>query len=70
MKIIDRSVVRIVETVVDQTSSYVSSLMEDVAGYVDISEEQHLVLPPQAEEQMLHADLDPMLDGFGPNMFI
>lgn len=70
MKIIDRSVVRIVETVVDQTSSYVSSLMEDVAGYADIFEEQPHVLPPEAPEQMIHADLDPMLDGFGPNMFI
>ena len=70
MKIIDRSVVRIVESVVDQTSSYVSSLMEDVAGYMDVFDEQPQTMPPEASEQMLHADLDPMLDGFGPGMFI
>lgn len=71
LKIVDRSVHRIVEAVCKQTSSYVSSLMDDILGYADMFEEQ-TVAAPRAEEReahLLHADLDPMLNGFGPSMF-
>jgi len=69
MKVIDRSVMRIIDTVTEQTSSYVSSLMEEVSGYIDEYEEPPPVRPPQMSEQLIHADLAPMLTDFGPGFF-
>ncbi len=69
LKVIDRSVMKIVESVSSQTSSYVSSLMEDVVGYGDAFEETATTRPPEMPEQMIHADLNPMLGGFGPGFF-
>jgi len=70
LKVVDRSVLRIVETVCDQTSSYVNSLMEDVAGYVEGLEEPPQEHPTEMREpELIHADLDPMFTGFGPSMF-
>ncbi len=71
MKVIERSVIKIVQTISNETSSYVSTLMDDITGYVDAFEEP-AVLPPtdHAEEQMIHAELMPSFDDFGPtNMF-
>ncbi len=69
LKVIDRSVMKIVESVSAQTSSYVSTLMEDVVGYSDSFEEPAPVMPPQMSEHLIHADLNPMLGGFGPGSF-
>lgn len=71
LKIVDRSVLRIVESVCSQTSSYVTSLMEDILGYADAYEEQAATGPrmEQRESHLVHAELDPMLNGFGPSMF-
>jgi cell division protein FtsZ len=69
LNVIDRSVMKIVQSVSDQTSSYVSTLMEDVVGYADAFEEPAPVRPPHVSEQMIHADLNPMLGGFGPGFF-
>jgi cell division protein FtsZ len=71
MKVVDRSVMKIVEAVCDQTSSYVSSLLQDLSGYSESFEEVAGPAPPQEEpqEQLIHADLDPMFNGFGPGMF-
>jgi cell division protein FtsZ len=70
LRVVDRSVLRIVESVSSQTSSYVSSLMQEIMGYTDAFEES---TPEQQtavrDEQFIHADLDPMLNDFGPNMF-
>lgn len=70
MKVIERSVMKIVQTVSNETSSYVSTLMDDITGYVDAFDEP-VVLPPAepTEEQLIHADLMPSFDGFGPSMF-
>jgi cell division protein FtsZ len=70
MKVIERSVVKIVETVSAQTSSYVNTLMEDITGCVDAFEEP-VVTPPNEpmEERMIHAELMPTFDSFGPSMF-
>jgi cell division protein FtsZ len=70
LKIVDRSVLRIVEGVCNQTSSYVSSMLEDIMGYSDALEE-HAPEPPAEmhEPHLVHADLDPMFNGFGPSMF-
>jgi len=70
MKVIERSVVKIVQTISSETSSYVNTLMHDIAGYADAVEEP-LVMPPNeiAEEQMIHVDLMPTFDDFGPHMF-
>lgn len=70
MKVIERSVVKIVETVSAKTSSYVSNLMEDITGCVDALEEP-VVVPPseRVEERMIHAELMPNFDNFGPSMF-
>jgi cell division protein FtsZ len=70
MKVIERSVAKIVEAVSAQTSSYVNTLMQDITGCVDALEEP-VVMPPSehAEERMIHAELTPTFDGFGPNMF-
>jgi cell division protein FtsZ len=70
MKVIDRSVMKVVESVTAHTSSYVSTLMEDVAGYVDGFEEVVPARPPEEPEQLIHADLTPMLGDFnGPSFF-
>ncbi len=70
LKIVDRSVFKIVESVCSHTSSYVSSLMEDILGYADAFEEaaSGQRIPPQ-EEHLVHAEIDPMFNGFGPGMF-
>jgi len=70
LKVVDRSVLRIVETVCDQTSSYVSSLMEDITGLSEQTEDVTPVPHPETtEHNFVHAELDPMFNGFGPNMF-
>jgi cell division protein FtsZ len=70
LKVVDRSVLRIVESVCNQTSSYVSSIMEDVIGYSDLVDEQAPEPPAELREpQLMHADIDPMFSGFGPSMF-
>ncbi len=70
LKVVDRSVLRIVETVCDQTSSYVNNLMEDLAGYTEGLEEPSTDGRVEMHEpELIHADLDPMFTGFGPNMF-
>jgi cell division protein FtsZ len=70
MRVIDRSVMKIVESVTAHTSSYVSTLMEDVAGIVDTYEEPVPLRPPEPQEQLIHADLNPMLGDFtGPGFF-
>ncbi len=71
MRIVDRSVMRIVDAVCDQTSSYVSGLVEDMSDYAATLEETMLPTPPeQSVPYLIHAELDPeFLDGFGPRMF-
>jgi len=71
LKVVDRSVLRIVETMCDQMSSYVSSLLEDIACYAEALEEpaQEQRSVEMREPQLIHADLDPMFSGFGPSMF-
>lgn len=69
MKVIDRSVMKIVESVSDQTSSYVSTLMEDVVGYAEEFEEPTPQRVPEMPDQLIHADLNPMLSNFGPGFF-
>lgn len=70
LKIVDRSVLRIVESVCNQTSSYVSSMMQDILGYADSIDEPAPEPPAETREtQLVHADLDPMFNGFGPSMF-
>jgi len=70
LKVVDRSVVRIIEAVCDRTSSYVSNLMEDITGYSDTYEEPAREPPSEmSEPHLIHADLDPMFNGFGPSMF-
>jgi cell division protein FtsZ len=70
LKIVDRSVSRIVESVCSQTSSYVNDLMEDLMGYSDSFEEARPEPPAGLHDtQLVHADLDPMFNGFGPNMY-
>lgn len=70
LKVVDRSVMRIIDAVCDHASSYVSSLMEDITGFADSIDEP--APEPHAnvsEHHMIHADLDPMFNGFGPSMF-
>ena len=71
MGVIDRSVMKIVDSVSQQTSSYVSSLMEEISGFTDTdaSEEMPQTMPPAMEGPMIHADLNPMLNSFGPGFF-
>lgn len=70
LKVVDRSVLRIVEAVCDHTSSYVSSLMEEITGLSEQTEEVTPVPHPETtEHNFVHAELDPMFGGFGPNMF-
>ena len=72
MRVIERSVVKIVQTISAETSSYVNTLMHDISGYADAVEEP-VVLPPDEprEERLIHAELMSEFDGFGPgpNMF-
>ena len=71
MKVIERSVVKIVDTVSAQTSSYVNTLMQDITGCVDALEEP-MVMPSPNEhthERMLHAEFTPTFDSFDPSMF-
>jgi cell division protein FtsZ len=70
LKVVDRSVMRIIDAVCDHTSSYVGSLMEEITGFADSVEEP----PPEphanaGEQHLIHADLDPMFNGFGPSTF-
>ncbi|MBU1157908.1 MAG: hypothetical protein KKE24_01045 [Candidatus Thermoplasmatota archaeon] len=71
MGVIDRSVMKIVDSVSQQTSSYVSSLMEEISGFTDTdaSEEMPQTMPSTMEGPMIHADLNPMLNNFGPGFF-
>ena len=70
LKVVDRSVMRIIDAVCDHTSSYVSSIMEDITGYDESIAEPAPEPPTGAGEQhLIHADLDPMFNGFGPSMF-
>jgi cell division GTPase FtsZ len=70
LKVVDRSVLRIVESVSNQASSYVSNMMEDILGYSDMVEESAPAPPTEIREtQLIHADLDPMFNDFGPSMF-
>jgi len=71
LKIVDRSVLRIIEAVSSQTTSYVSSLMEDLTGYAEPYEESAGPEPAAQMEEphLIHADIDPMFNGFGPSMF-
>jgi len=70
LKIVDRSVLRIIESVCAQTSSYVTSMVQDIMGYSDSMEEQSPEPPADMKaEQMIHADLDSMFNNFGPSMF-
>ncbi len=69
MGVIDRSVMKIVDSVSQQTSSYVSSLMEEISGFTDASEEIPQTMPSAMERPMLHADLNPMFNSFGPGFF-
>jgi hypothetical protein len=44
--------------------------MQDIMGYTDTFEESTPEPPADiGETQLIHADLDPMFNGFGPNMF-
>ncbi|MBU0624420.1 MAG: hypothetical protein KJ672_06200, partial [Candidatus Thermoplasmatota archaeon] len=70
LKVVDRSVLRIVESVCNQASSYVSNMMQDILGYSDMIEESAPVPPTDIRDtQLIHADLDPMFSDFGPSMF-
>ncbi len=70
LRVVDRSVLRIVETMCDHMSSYVSSLLEDISGFAEALEEPAQGPGPEMREpQLIHADIDPMFTGFGPSMF-
>jgi hypothetical protein len=71
MRIVDRSIMRIVETVCDHTSSYVTGLLEDMSSYAATLEETAAHTPPEhpGDSFLVHADLDPTFDGFGPSMY-
>ncbi len=70
LKVVDRSVMRIIDAVCDQTSSYVSSIMEDITGFAETVDEPGQTPPANMpEEHFVHAEIDPMFNGFGPNMF-
>ncbi len=70
LRVVDKSVMRIVDAVCDQTSSYVSSIMDDITGFAE-SVIEPAPTPPQSvnEEHLIHADIDPMFNGFGPSLF-
>lgn len=70
LKIVDRSVMRIIDAVCDHASSYVSSLMEEITGFTEsVSEPAPEPPTDMNEHELIHADLDPMFNGFGPSMF-
>ncbi len=70
LKVVDKSVMRIIDAVCDQTSSYVNSIMDDITGYAEAAIEPAPTPPAGAqEEHLIHADIDPMFNGFGPSMF-
>lgn len=70
LKVVDRSISRIIESVSSQTSSYVSSLMQEIMGYSEMIEDQESERTPEMrDEELIHADLDPMFNGFGPSMW-
>lgn len=70
LKVVDRSVMRIIDAVCDHTSSYVSSLMEEITGFAESVAEPTPDRPNGIDEHhLIHADLDPMFNGFGPSMF-
>jgi cell division protein FtsZ len=70
LKVVDKSVMRIIDAVCDQTSSYVSSIMDDITGYAESAVEPAQTPPAEMhEEHLIHAEIDPMFNGFGPNMF-
>jgi len=70
LKVVDRSVMRIIDAVCDHTSSYVNNLIEDMTGLAEsMGEAGPEPRSDVPEPQMIHADLDPMFNGFGPNMF-
>ncbi|UCE81015.1 MAG: hypothetical protein JSV94_00835 [Methanobacteriota archaeon] len=70
MNIMEKSVVKIVQTITSQTSSYVNTLMHDISGYADAIEEP-IVVPPNepADERLIHADLTPAFESYEPHMF-
>ncbi len=69
LKIVDKSVMRIIDAVCDQTSSYVSSIMDDITGYAETVEPAQTPPTNIHEEHLIHADIDPMFNGFGPSMW-
>jgi len=71
LRIVDRSIMRIVETVCDHTSSYVTGLLEDMSSYAATLEETTAHAPPEhpGDSFLVHAELDPTFDGFGPSMY-
>ncbi|HEX9907879.1 MAG TPA: hypothetical protein VGB78_05360 [Thermoplasmata archaeon] len=71
LRVVDRSVMRIVDAVCDHASSYVSSLMEDLTGYGESQVEDAAPdkVPEVPEPSLLHADLDTSFNNFGPSMF-
>jgi len=70
LKVVDKSVMRIIDAVCDHTSSYINSLMEDITGFADsVAEPAPEPHSSVTENHMIHADLDPMFNGFGPSMF-
>ena len=71
MKVMERSVLKVVSSISNHTSSYVNTLMEDITGCIETVEEP-LVMPPSDmpdEHQMIHAELTQGFNDFGPSMF-
>jgi len=62
-------VVKIVQTISSETSSYVNMLMHDISGYADAIEEPLVMPPSEVAQQLIHVDLMPTFDDFGPHMF-
>lgn len=70
MKVIDRSVAKLVESVSAHTSSYVSSLMADITGYIETAEEEQAPMPPtEAPSQLVHAGLGTNFEEFEPDLY-
>jgi hypothetical protein len=70
MKVIDRSVAKLVESVSAHTSSYVSSLMADITGYIETAEEESAPMPPtEAPSQLVHAGLGTNFEEFEPDLY-
>lgn len=66
MRLMEKSVMKLVETVCDKTSSYVSNLMEDVTGGIETYDEPMQTPPQETPEQLMHAGLAPGLTDFSP----